>query len=257
MCTTRAAPQNVGMETPRYTCRSLARLALIGMLAVSGMMGSTSTVSAATCTNAGYPTTSDPGTVAIADNFESGTLSKWDEVRREGDATVAVVSGGLYGWCGLRVTATSRSDSRASVREWLPSGNRTIRGSAWFKVEREGYSGSNVPLWRFFNGSSRMIDLHRQNGTGALWLRTSDGGGGWRYVKMGYTMPLHTWVRIKIRVTADYGSSDVEVYVNGVRYYSNWSHYMPTKSLTMSLFGSEHVKQVMDLRVDEVVIKGD
>ena len=214
-------------------------------------------VHAVTCAPDGTPPTSrDAGTVRLADDFETGDLRRWSRVVREGDAAIRVQNSRSHdGRCALRLTVTTRSDSRANARKYLATDTRTVRTSAWFRVDREGVSGSNVPILRYFNGSARMIDVHRKNGSGELWLRTSNGSGGWNYVRLGRSLALGRWIHVRFRATAAWGTSAVTVTLDGTTVYSNPVHRIPSSRLNMVMVGAEHVKQQMDLYVDEVVIK--
>ena len=212
---------------------------------------------AITCAPDGtLPSNGDAGTVRLADDLETGDLRRWSKTVREGDASAAVQNSRSHdGRCALRLWVTTRGDSRANVRKYLPTETRTIRASGWFRVDRQGVLGSNVPILRFFDGSRRMVDLHRKNGSGELWLRTADGQGGWKYNRLGLTMPLGRWMYVKFRATASWSSSLVSVKVNGTYLYWRSDHRIPTSRLNMVMVGSEHVKQQMDLYVDEVVVK--
>jgi hypothetical protein len=216
-----------------------------------------SPVQAVSCAPDGTPPSNgDPGTVRLADDFETGSLSQWSKVVHEGDAGVRVKDTQSHdGRCALRLWVTTRSDSRANVRKYLPSDTRTIRASGWFRVDRQGVSGSNVPIFRFFDGNHRMVDVHRRNGSGDLWLRTSDGHGSWTYVRLGRYMPLGQWMYFKFRVTADWSSSIVSVAVDGTYLYWRQGHRVPTSRVNMVMVGAEHVKQQMDVYIDEIVIK--
>jgi hypothetical protein len=226
-------------------------------LAMMAMVVSVSPAQAVTCAPDGTPpSNSDPGTVRVADDFETGDLRRWSKVVREGDASVTVQNTRSHeGRCALRLWVTTRADARANVRKWLPTETQTIRASGWFRVDREGASGSNVPILRFFDGTRRMVDVHRRNGSGDLWLRTSDGRGGWDYVRLGHYMPLGRWMHFKFRVTADWSSSIVTVSVDGTYLYWRDTHRVPTSRLNMVMVGAEHRKQQMDIYIDEVVVK--
>ena len=226
-------------------------------LSSMAMAVTVSPAQAVTCAPDGtLPSNGDAGTVRLADDFETGNLRRWSKVVREGDASVSVQNAKFHdGHCALRLWVTTRSDSRANVRKYLATDTRTIRASGWFRVDRQGVTGSNVPIFRFFDGDRRMVDVHRRNGSGDLWLRTSDGRGGWTYVRLGKYMPLGKWMYFKFRVTADWSSSVVSVSVNGTYLYWRQGHRVPTSRVNMVMVGAEHVKQQMDLYIDEIVIK--
>jgi hypothetical protein len=203
----------------------------------------------------GLPSTTLPGTYVVRDNFESGTLGKWRKTD-EGDAWAGVTAD--YAWagdCAGRLVVTSSSSSRANIRAALPAGTTDVWAVGRFRVLAEGYSGSNVPTFRFFNGSARIADVHRQNGSGDLWLRTASGDGSWRYVNLGSRMEFGRWYRIDVHVRTAWSGSIVEVRLNRTTIYSNGAYYLPAGRLTTTMIGAEHVKQQMDLLFDSVVIK--
>lgn len=227
------------------------------VISMAATMVAASPVQAVSCAPDGTPPSNgDLGTVRLADDFETGDLRRWTKVVREGDAAVRVQNTRSHeGRCALRIWVTTRADSRANVRKYLSTETRTIRASGWFRVDRQGVTGSNVPIFRFFDGDRRMVDVHRRNGSGDLWLRTSDGRGGWTYVRLEKYMPLGTWMYFKFRVTAAWSSSTVSVSVNGTYLYWRKGHRVPTSRLNMVMVGAEHVKQQMDIYIDEVVVK--
>lgn len=208
------------------------------------------------CSSAvGSPTWGRPGSYVIADNFESGSLGKW-RVTDEGDAWAGVTSSfASTGECAGRLIVSSSSTSRANVRKSLPTGTDDVWAIGWFRVNREGYSGSNVPTFRFFYGSKRILDIHRQNLSGDLWLRAARGDGSWKYVKLGKRMDLNRWYKVEIHVRTAWGSSRVDVLVDGVLRYSKSGYYLPTARLTSVMVGAEHVRQKGDLGFDNIIVK--
>ena len=244
------------METPRPG-RKIGSLIIAVLISMAAVAATPPTAQAVTCAPDGTPPTSrDAGTVRLADDFETGDLRRWSRVVREGDAAIRVQNSRSHdGRCALRLTVTTRSDSRANARKYLATDTRTVRTSGWFRVDREGVSGINVPILRYFNGSSRMVDVHRKNGSGELWIRTANGSGGWNYARLGRTLPLGRWIHVRFRATAAWGSSVVTVTLDGTTVYANPVHRIPSSRLNMVMVGAEHVKQQMDLYVDEIVIK--
>jgi hypothetical protein len=191
----------------------------------------------------------------VRDNFESGTLSKWSTTD-EGDAWAGVTDDYAYkGDCAGRLIVTGSSTSRANIRRTLPGGTTDVWAVGRFRVLREGYSGSNVPTFRFFNGSARIADVHRQNGTGQLWLRTARGDGSWRYVRLNKEIDLNRWYRVIVHVRTDWSRSTVEVRVDGSVLYYSGGYYLPSGRLTAAMVGAEHQRQKMDLVFDNVVVK--
>lgn len=204
---------------------------------------------------AARPTTTRSGRVIVADNFESGSLStNWTKTD-EGDAWAGVTtSWRRSGLCAGRLIVTSSSTSRANIQRSLPWDTDDVWAIGWFRVNRQGYSGSNVPTFRFFNGSQRILDVYRQNISGDLWLRTASGTGSWRYVRLNRTLALSTWYKIEVRVRPAWGSSHVSIWLNGSEIHRTWSMYLPASRLTTVMVGAEHVRQVMDLAFDDVIL---
>jgi hypothetical protein len=216
-----------------------------------------SSQAASWCSEVDLPSSGRPGTYILRDNFESGTLSKWTTRIDEGDAWAGVTDDyAVTGNCAGRLIVTSSWDSRANVQRDLPDRPSDVWAVGWFRILKEGYAGSNVPTFRFFTDSSRILDVHRQNLTGDLWLRTARGDGSWKYVKLNKWMALNRWYRIEVHVGTDWSNSRIDVLVDGQVLYSTTSYYLPVGHLTTAMIGSEHVRQKMDVVFDDVVIKG-
>jgi hypothetical protein len=204
----------------------------------------------------GTPTTYRSGTTVVADNFESGSLTtKWTKTD-EGDAWAGVTTSFDHsGACAGRLVVTNSWTSRANIRRGLPSGTDEVWASGWFRVNKQGYWGSNVPTFRLFNGSTRILDVHRQNISGAMWLRTRTSSGSWRYVKLGPTLALGRWYYVEVHVRTAWSSSYVTVWLNGTMLYRNAAYSLPTSRLTTVMIGAEHYRQLGDLGFDDVVVK--
>jgi hypothetical protein len=201
------------------------------------------------------PSSDRPGAYVVRDHFESGTLAKWT-ITDEGDAWAGVTDDhARRGLCAGRLIVSSSSTSRANVRTALPSGSTDAWAIGWFRVLAEGYSGSNVPTFRFFDGSQRIVDVHRQNGSGDLWLRSADGHGSWRYVHLGTRISLNSWHRVIVHVHAGWSAGRVDVFIDGDLRFRDDSYYVPASRITTVMVGAEHVRQKMDLLFDDVVVK--
>jgi hypothetical protein len=191
----------------------------------------------------------------LADNLESGDFRNWSRVVRNGDAQAYVTGSRAWsGACSGRLVVTSRWDSRANVQKHLGSSIDEVWAQGYFYVAKEGSWGSNVPIWRFFNGSQRIIDLHRQNGTGDLWIRRWNPSGGWWYSKLDKRLSLNRWYQVKMYVRSWWGGSKVAVWVDGTVLYYKWP-YVASGRITTAMVGAEHVRQVMDLSFDHLVIE--
>jgi len=145
--------------------------------------------------------------------------------------------------------------SRANITRAMPVGTTGATADGWFRVDAEGASGSNVGFFRFFDGSNRIADVYRQNGTGELWFRTTNSSGAFVYTSLGLTAPLGQWIHVGFHVIAAGSASTIEVWIDDVRRYSNTHVWLPTSRLTTLLLGSEHQSQQMDLRIDDVTLR--
>ena len=137
----------------------------------------------------------------------------------------------------------------------MPAGTTGATADGWFRVDAEGASGSNVGFFRFFDGSNRIADVYRQNGSGELWFRTTNVGGNFVYTSLGLTAPLGRWTHVGLHVVAAGSASTIEVWIDDTRRYANTHFWLPTSRLTTLLLGSEHMMQAMDLRIDDVTLR--
>jgi hypothetical protein len=225
-------------------------------LAVAASLTSPAPVAALTCsTTTGLPTVTRPGTVIVRDSFESGSVrTKW-AVTDDGDAWAGITTAApKRGLCAGRLTVTSSATSRANLRHALPTGTSDVWSVGWFRVDKQGWVGSNVPTFRFFNGTARVVDVFRANGTGIMWLRTRSGSGTWTFHRLGTFIPLHSWFKVEVHVRTNWRASTVSVYINGSRRYASSSYYLPAGHLTKVMIGAEHVRQVCDLSFDDIVV---
>lgn len=201
------------------------------------------------------PTNSDPGTVVLADGFESYTFSGWSEVGQGGDGVAAIVTNAHTGTCAARLRSTSGAESKANLQRNLPSGTADVWADGWFNVQGEGASNSNVPFFRVFAGTTRAIDVYRQNVSGEAWMRLPTSGGT-VYVKLNRTIALNTWHEVKVHAVANAGGGEtVEVWLDGQLVHSSNTNELGLSSFTHVMVGSEHASQVIDLLADDIVIK--
>jgi hypothetical protein len=206
------------------------------------------------CETVPLPTVTRPGALVVSDGFEDGSLWRW-RVVRDGDARAYVSnSRSSSGRCSGRLIVSSDATARANVQRALPTGTDEVWAMGWFRVDREGGPESNVPTFRFFDGSSRILDVYRQNGTGDLWIRTATGTGTWRYVQLDRKLELFRWHHVEVHVRAAWGSSAISVRLDGAELHRTSSAYLPTSRLTIAMIGAEHVRQEMDLSFDDIVI---
>jgi hypothetical protein len=126
-----------------------------------------------------------------------------------------------------------------------------VYADGWFNVSAEGASNSNVPEFRLFNGTTRLISLYRVNVGGNMYL--SVGGA---FISLGQARSLNTWFHFNLHAIANGSASTVVVTLDGVQRYSSTAVNLGTAtSFTSVMVGSEIVSQVGDLNVDDVVIK--
>jgi hypothetical protein len=199
------------------------------------------------------PTSADPGTTVIADNFESFNLNKWTGTGVSGDATATVdTSAAKTGNCGALLHVTTNASSRAYLNKTL-GGTAEIWADGWFNVKAEGLSGNNVPFWRLFDSAgNRLVDVYRTNIAGALYMRLPNGSGGVVFTSLGRTVALNTWHEIKIHVAA--GSGTVQVWYDGTQVANQTGKPIGSSYASIQI-GAEHYAQAGDLAADDVIVK--
>lgn len=194
------------------------------------------------------------GTMVLADGFESNDFGNWSVTQRDGDGQLLVQTAVVHSdACAALVRVTASAGSRAYLRKDLPAGTRTVWADGWFHVAKEGAAGSNVPLLRFFDGSTRLVDLYRQNDNGRMWLRTVDASGAVAYTSLGRVLGTGSWHRAVVGVTANGAGSAVEVRLDGATVFSGPISLFGSRVQSVQV-GAEHFAQVMDLLVDGIVI---
>jgi hypothetical protein len=203
------------------------------------------------------PTTTDPGTTILADNFETFDFSRWSSVTRDGDATAEIQTATVAsGRCAALTTVSSTTASKANLIKSTPAGTGSIWADGWFNVLGQGTNtSSNVPLFRVFDGTTRLADVYRVNGSGQLYLRLSNAGGKTTYHSLGRIAALGTWYRVNLHVDASGATSVVRVLVNGVQVFSTATAALGTSTIGSVMIGSEHFAQEGRLAADDIVIK--
>jgi hypothetical protein len=206
-----------------------------------------------------YPSEFPPSLPSIlADNFEAGPGpigSQWT-VDQEGDATVAISTEQSHtGLCAGKFTVSTSATSRAYISKSLGGSKTDVWASGWFDVAQAGVPGNDVPYLRFFDGSSRIADVFRQNNDGAAWLRTANGAGGWDYQQLNVLMPLNTWHQVILHVVPNGTTSTVQVWIDGAPTYTSTAYNLHTTTqLTTVQLGAEHVSQQAVEYFDDVTI---
>jgi hypothetical protein len=210
------------------------------------------------CDASAPPPTSDaPGSTVLADGFESFDLSNWSTVGLGGDGTATVQTAVVNsGSCAVKLHVTSSTGSKANLSRTLPAGTSELWADGWFNVQVEGTNAnSNVPLFRIFTGTTRIIDLYRGNGNDTLFLRIPNGSGSWTFTSMNRLLSLNQWYRLKVHSIANGGSSTVEVWLDGSLVYSRATAPLGVTSFDSLMIGSEHFAQEGDLVADDIVLK--
>ncbi len=203
------------------------------------------------------PTNTDPGTVVLADNFESG-LGRWTKLVMQGDAVISTAfDRARTGMCGVREAVTSLTwDSRANLQKNLPTGTKEVWLTGSFYMERESSDqGWNAPTFRVFTNGKRVLDVSRQNVTGNVYLRFPDGKGGWSFIMTGRRMDMQRWYQVKIHAVADGNVSKVEVWLDGAKVIDTAAATLAVTNFDVTYLGAEHQNQDGDFVADDVVIK--
>jgi hypothetical protein len=200
------------------------------------------------------PTTSDPGTTVLADGFDSYNFSKWSAVNLAADGSALIQTTRVHTpLCAATLHVTSTTQSKANLVKTLSTSE--VYADGWFNVSAEGASSSNVPEFRLFSGSTRVVSLYRVNVGGWVYLSVPNGSGGTSYVNLGQSRALNTWFHLNLHAKANGASSTVEVKVDGVSRYASSTVPLGVTSFSSLMVGSEVVSQVGDLNVDDVVVK--
>lgn len=207
------------------------------------------------CTNPYTPTDSMPGQVVVADGFECGTLSNW-AVHQTGDGTATVQTSPVYDGAYAACLHTSDvSPSLANLTKALPAGTTQASTDGWFDMTTAGPDGNDQPYFRFFSGTTRIVDTYRYNSTGQPWLRVLQPNGTFAYTRLSTAaIPLNTWHRVQMSVVAAGSASTVQVWLDGAQVY-NGTVDLPAQAITSMMLGAEHYPQPGDECFDDVIVK--
>jgi hypothetical protein len=236
-------------------------IAALNLLVLAGLaVGAGPASAAVTCQpNAPAPTNQYPGTTVVATNFESGSLtaSGFRTPVTGGSGTAAVSSAQQRsGGCAAHLHVTTAAGSVANFSAALPARSNDVYADGWFNVAKEGPANNNVPYFRFFNGSTRVLDVFRANSaSGALWLRVTSPTGTFSYTPLGPSVALGTWHHLVMHVVPNGASTTVEVWFDERLVYSSRQVATGFSTLTAVQLGAEHRRQAGDSYIDDVVIK--
>jgi glycosyltransferase involved in cell wall biosynthesis len=203
------------------------------------------------------PTTSDPGTVAIADNFEDQDFSNW-VFKEQGDADIRIQSDAVHsGRCAAELDVTTATwDSRAYLQKVLPERTNEVWADGWFDVDDDGESPDwNSPTFRFFTGGKRVLDVSRQNQNGSFFVRYPQPSGGFKVVGTGRTLAIDRWYHIKVHAVANGNVSTVQVWLDGTKVFETNTATLGVSEIEAANVGAEHQNQEGEVAVDDVVLK--
>ncbi|WP_423184568.1 hypothetical protein [Arthrobacter sp. NyZ413] len=244
--------------------KRLLRLGLINMLAVpvmaltfvSAPAHAASAPPPTSCsTGTPAPTNSYPGTTVVANNFESGTLSGFTvNTGTTGTATIDNTQAHT-GTCSAHLHVTTDPGSLANLVTTLPANSNDVYADAWFNITTAGVAGNDVPYFRFFFDTTRFVDIYRYNSNGQLWLRvTSSTGFNYTELVPG-SIPLSAWKHVGMHVIANGAASTVEVWLDGTSVFSSNQVVTTATSVSAVQLGAEHLTQMGDEYIDDLVIK--
>ncbi|MCU1510454.1 MAG: hypothetical protein JWM01_1039 [Arthrobacter sp.] len=243
--------------SPKWRLFRLIRAVTIA-LALTGPMivGFAPAASAVTCDRStATPTNPFPGKVVAASNFESGTL-KGFKVTTQGNGSVEVASASSHsGACAAFLHATTANNSIAYMQAALPGKTSEVYADGWFNITKAGVAGNNVPFFRFFDGSERVLDLFRDNAGGAVVLRVTAPNGSFSYTTLVPNAALSSWHHVAMHVVANGNATSVQVWFNEQSVYASNAVRVGAESLTAVQLGAEHDTQMGDTYADDVIVK--
>jgi hypothetical protein len=210
-----------------------------------------------TCTpNTVAPTNGLPGSVVMANNFESGNLSGFT-VKTAGTGTASVSSALAHsGSCSAHLHATADAGSLATASVGLPTGTSTVSADGWFNITTAGVAGNDVPYFRFFSAGTRFLDVYRYNSNGQLWLRVLSSSGTNLYTRLRWqNIPLNSWHHVVVSVHAQGSTTAAQVWFDGAIVYSGSQASTFVSTVTAVQLGAEHARQMGDAYIDDLVVR--
>ncbi|WP_344367505.1 putative Ig domain-containing protein, partial [Arthrobacter humicola] len=138
----------------------------------------------------------------------------------------------------------------------MPAGTPSAYADGWFNITTAGLTGSDVPYFRFFSGTTRIADVYRYNSNGQLWLRVTSPTGAFVYTRLlSSSIPLSSWHHVVMQIVPNTSATTIQVWFDSVLVYS--SNQVSTGFTTLSnvQLGSEHTSQMGDSYVDDVIFK--
>ena len=197
------------------------------------------------------PVDAPPGALLFQDNFESGTLSRWEKVQTgPGSTAIVDTTAGRYGQAAAHLSAGWEEGAFATVRVALRSPQTSFDVGFDVKVHDEGPSGGNVPLLRLFDAAGkRLVTIYRQNLTdGRLWVGVDSD-----HAPTQARLDLDTWgnIAVEVRPNGRDAGSMVSVRLDG-RLVAEVPAAGMVKPTSIIQIGNDSKNQPFDLFVDDV-----
>ncbi|MGY2746614.1 hypothetical protein [Arthrobacter sp. UYCu723] len=238
------------------------RIAALNLVLLAGLaIGVAPAQAAVSCDPAApAPSNNYPGTTVVATNFESGSITGagFNAPTTGGTGTATVVSTAAHsGRCSAHLHVTTDPSSLANFSASLPAASNEVYADGWFDVTRAGVSGNDVPYFRFFKGSTRILDVFRSNDNGDLVLRVTSPtvAGQFGYTTLAGSVALGTWHHLTMHAIANGPSTTVEIWFDDKLLYASNEVASGVTSFTAVQLGAEHRRQSGDSYIDDVVIK--
>ena len=150
---------------------------------------------------------------------------------------------------------TTAAGSVANFQAPLPSGTNDVYADGWFNVAKKGATDNNVPMFRFFNGNTRVLDVFRSNSNGELWLRITAPDGTYSYERLNPPVELGTWHHLVVHVVPNGSKTTVEIWFDDKSVFSSKNVNVKYSDLTAVQLGAEHPRQAGESYIDDVIIK--
>lgn len=237
------------------TLKALSTAGTLGLLVAGSLVfGSAPAATAATCEPS--PSNSYPGTAVLDTSFESGGYCGL-VAKTGGTGTIAISTAQKHtGTRSVKLHVTDSSGSLANLSMPFTTTTKTAYADGWFNITTAGVTGSNVPYFRFFSGSTRIADVYRYNNNGQLWLRVTSPSGSFVYTKLtNGSVSMNAWHRITMRVTTNGSRSTIQVWFDGALKYGSSAVNINATTLSKVQMGAEHTRQKGDEYIDDVIIK--
>lgn len=237
-----------------------AAFAALNILVVAGLtVGAGPAAAAVSCDKSTpAPTNSYPGTTVVATSFETDSITDagFNAPTTKGTGKASIYDKKAHtGKCSAKIQVTTDAGSVANFQAPLPSGANDVYADGWFNVAKKGATDNNVPMFRFFNGNTRVLDVFRSNSNGELWLRITAPDGTYSYERLNPPVELDTWHHLVIHVVPDGGKTTVEIWFDDKSVFSSKSVNVKYSELTAVQLGAEHPRQAGESYIDDVIIK--